>query len=528
MATQAELLYGTKYPKEEIHEAVRALLFSEFHDALPGSGTQQVEEDTLRLLDHGLELMSRVNCRSAIALTAGEAPIKEGSSCAFLYNPHPYPITGQFAFEVGLPKQNWDPCFYHPRASVNGEEVPTQSEMECSHFCIDWRKRVVVEATLKPCAMNRVDVWFDAIEKRPTFERISRKENFVFDNGKMRIEINPRTGLVDSWKVGDTEYLKPGSFCPVAIDGTYNSWGLWKNEPGARRAFTLLTDHEGSEFSGLYEQIEPSVRVIEDGKVRTVVEALFGWHNSKLYQRYILPKNDTHMDVEIGVYWNENDTVLKLMIPSVMERGTYYGQVMFGREALAQEGQEVVAQRWNAWTDGEKAFTAVNCGSYGSSIEDGVIGLTLLHSAGYSAADFDEKKTLHEVRHTVRMEQGERKFAFRFEAGKEELLDNVDRIAQAYNEEPYVLAFNASGAGEKKSPAILVDQANVLVSAWKKAENGEGYTLRLYESTGKDTAAVVALPFAGVTCPVSLKGFEIKTLHYDEQTKQLTEADLLD
>lgn len=49
MATQAELLYGTKYPKEEIHEAVRALLFSEFHDALPGSGTQQVEEDTLRL-----------------------------------------------------------------------------------------------------------------------------------------------------------------------------------------------------------------------------------------------------------------------------------------------------------------------------------------------------------------------------------------------------------------------------------------------------------------------------------------------
>lgn len=215
------------------------------------------------------------------------------------------------------------------------------------------------------------------------------------------------------------------------------------------------------------------MRVIEDGKVRTVVEALFGWHNSKLYQRYILPKNDTHMDVEIGVYWNENDTVLKWMIPSAMEQGTYYGQVMFGREALAQEGQEVVAQRWNAWTDGEKTFTAVNGGSYGSSIEDGVIGLTLLHSAGYSAADFDEKKTLHEVRHTVRMEQGERKFAFRFEAGKADLLDNVDRTAQAYNEEPYVLALNASGAGEKKAPAILVDQANVLVSAWKRQKTGK-------------------------------------------------------
>ncbi|MFR6590070.1 MAG: hypothetical protein ACLURV_08035 [Gallintestinimicrobium sp.] len=183
MATQAELLYGTKYPKEEIHEAVRALLFSEFHDALPGSGTQQVEEDTLRLLDHGLELMSRVNCRSDCADRRRGADQRR-KLLRILYNPHPYPINGQFAFEVGLPKQNWDPCFYHPRASVNGEEVPTQSEMECSHFCIDWRKRVVVEATLKPCAMNRVDVWFDAIEKRPTFERISRKKTLFLTTEK--------------------------------------------------------------------------------------------------------------------------------------------------------------------------------------------------------------------------------------------------------------------------------------------------------------------------------------------------------
>lgn len=62
--------------------------------------------------------------------------------------------------------------------------------------------------------MNRVDVWFDAIEKRPTFERISRKENFVFDNGKMRIEINPRTGLVDSWKVGGYRILKAWQLLP--------------------------------------------------------------------------------------------------------------------------------------------------------------------------------------------------------------------------------------------------------------------------------------------------------------------------
>ena len=57
-----QLFYrGKNYPKQAFEEAEKALLFAEFHDALPGSGTQLVEEDTLRLLDHGLEILSREN-----------------------------------------------------------------------------------------------------------------------------------------------------------------------------------------------------------------------------------------------------------------------------------------------------------------------------------------------------------------------------------------------------------------------------------------------------------------------------------
>ncbi|MFR8338812.1 MAG: hypothetical protein ACLVAW_20265 [Eisenbergiella massiliensis] len=108
-----------------------------------------MEEDTLRLLDHGLEIMSREKMKAGIALTAGEKAIEDGTSCVFIYNPHPYEITGQFAFEAGLPKQNWEDVFYYPECSCNGEPVKTQGEMESSHFCIDWRKKVVIEATLK-------------------------------------------------------------------------------------------------------------------------------------------------------------------------------------------------------------------------------------------------------------------------------------------------------------------------------------------------------------------------------------------
>ena len=58
MASQAALSGLSKYEKEKIDDAWRDLLFAEFHDSLPGSCIQPVEDDIIRMLDHGLEIMS--------------------------------------------------------------------------------------------------------------------------------------------------------------------------------------------------------------------------------------------------------------------------------------------------------------------------------------------------------------------------------------------------------------------------------------------------------------------------------------
>ena len=529
MFSAAALLYGWKYPKEAVSEAVKDLLFSEFHDALPGSGTQLVEEDTLRLLDHGLEIMSREKMKAAIVLTAGEEKIKDGSSCAFLYNPHPYEITGQFSFEVGLPKQNWENVFYYPSAFCNGEPVKTQSEMESSHFCIDWRKKVVIEATLKPACMNRVDVSFHAVPARPVYESIAGKKEYVFENGQMSVVVNTATGLLDSYKVEGVEYIKPASFQLRACDDTYNSWGLSGCGSYGVRNLELLTPHEGSAFSGLGDKVIPSVRVIEDGEVRTVVETLFGWHDSKAYQRYIFPKKGTSIEIETGVYWNEKDTFLKLHIGTDMEEGDYLGQVMFGREKLKQGGQEVVAQKWNCLTNGQKALAVINCGNHGSCVRNGEIGITLLRSAGYSAADGNFECTLHEERHTVRMEQGERMFRFRVMAGEhQEILDSLDKEAQIFNEVPYGFALSPSGNGQKKGTFFTIDNPAVILSACKKAERKDGYVLRVYEAAGKENNARIAFSGLDTACEVRLNPYEIKTLYFDVEKCTIKETDLLD
>ena len=534
MAAAAEVLYGRPYPKEIFDEAVRTLVFSEFHDGLPGSGIQPVEEDVLRMLDHGLMLMDREKLSSAMALSAGQEKIREGSTCILIYNPHPGDVTGQLAFEMGPPEVRDHRKFYNPRAFVNGEEVPTQCE---GSFCggRDWRKKVVIQATLKASSMNRVDVYFDEMDERPARVKAEQPDDFVFDNGEMRVVISTRTGLVESWQAGGREMVTGGAFRLTAADDSADSWEIRRKVRHSRYPFALLTEFEGSEFSGLGRQIGPSVRVIEDGPVRTIVEALFGWHDSRAYQRYILPKKGTSFDLETGVYWNERNRLLKIEIPTALKDGTYSGQVMFGRENVFSDGTENVAQKWTALTQGDDMIAVYNLGNHGSNLENGTIGLTLLRSAGYAGNDVftpnpEYPPCYSENRYTARMDQGERIFRFRFEAGETaKLSPELDRKALEYNEEPYIFMLSPSGNGKQADGAFMtVSNPAVIISSFKKAEDGEGYTLRIYESAGRESEAVLRVPSLGIEEKLTLRPFEIRTLRLDARNREIREAGILD
>lgn len=529
MASAASLLYGREYPKAAFDNAIRAMLFAEFHDGLPGSAIQPVEEDVLRALDYGLMLMDRETLSCALALTAGQDEIKEGSTCMFIYNPHPYPVEGQFALEVCPPEIREHDKFYNSKVFVNGEEVPSQCE---ASFCggFDWRKGISIQATLKPSAINRVDVFFDALDERPERVKIPPFGNFVFDNGSMHVEISTRTGLVESYQVDGKEYIEGDAFGLTALEDTASCWELGSRSRHGKYDFALLTEFEGSEFSGIIGKVGPSVRIIEDGPVRTVVEALFGWHDSKAFQRYILPKHGTAFEVETGVYWNERNRMLKLEIPTTLTTGKYNGQVMFGHEELRNNGREDVAQKWTALTQDDNMFAVYNMGTYGSSARDGVITLTLLRSAGYAGGDAGPGSSCYqELRHYRRMEQGERVFHFRIDAGcASEMTPVLDMKAQAYNEAPYIFTLTPSGNGKKAGELITVSNPSVLISAFKQAENGEGYTVRFYEGAGEVSTAVVAIPSLGISEEITLNPFELRTYHLDEKARTLTVADILD
>ena len=109
------------------------------------------------------------------------------------------------------------------------------------------------------------------------------------------------------------------------------------------------------------------------------------------------------------------------------------------------------------------------------------------------------------------------------------MLEEADRIALAYNEKPFVLSFYPTGAGKAPAlPALLIEDPVVILSAFKRAADGCGYILRLFEPTGTARTTAVSLPTLGIRREIALTPFEVKTFRVDAGAGTFRETSLME
>nr|WP_290439074.1 glycoside hydrolase family 38 C-terminal domain-containing protein [Paenibacillus sp. GP183] len=292
-----------------------------------------------------------------------------------------------------------------------------------------------------------------------------------------------------------------------------------------------MSAEEGTRFSGIRGSRLESVRMIEDGAVRTVVEALFEYGDSFIIQTYKLPKKGTEIEVQIRAHWNEKSKMLKLSIPTLLVEGRYWGQVAYGRNELPGNGNEAVSQKWLAVIDEKQdlALTCINDGVYGSDYNDGEVRISLLRSAGYSGHPIGDRPIMAQDRYSSRIDQGERLYRFWFNAGKtSERMEFIDREALSLNEKPFVLSFFPSGSGALPENALTLSDSTVLLTAFKRAELSNDYIIRLFEPTGTARETTLTIPALGIKQEIKLGKFEIKTLRLDVAAKKIKEASLME
>jgi alpha-mannosidase len=252
---------------------------------------------------------------------------------------------------------------------------------------------------------------------------------------------------------------------------------------------------------------------MEDGAVRTTVEAMMEYGDSKACVRYSVNRQSGLLDITLFVFFAEGEKRLKMTVPTVLSGGEYLGQTVFGRERLDICKGEHISQYWSLVSDHRDAVYILNDGVYGSDFNDGTARLTLLRSAGYGASKFLLGEPFHEPQYQPRMEQGERRYHFVIGAGAAaEALSKVDREAAVLNMPPHAAPYCPSGEGVKPASLVEIDRENVSLSCFKRSEDDpESYILRVFESRGIGTDFILKIPCLGLVHSGVLKPFEIKT-----------------
>jgi alpha-mannosidase len=530
MASAAWARNQMTYPKEELDEALYDLATCEFHDILPGSSIQPVEEMALRIFDHGLENLSRVKARAFFALARGQPAAREGEVPVLVYNPHPFAVKGVVECEFQIHDFNWGDSFTDVAVCQAGNALPTQVEKEVGNLNLDWRKRVAFTAELAPSQMNRFDCRLTRMARKPAPQLKAEGNAIHFKTADIEVLINTTTGLIDRYRVGDIDYLDKNASCPLVMRDYPDPWGmLVRRFRDTLGNFSLLPVAEGQRFSGVINPGLPAVRVIEDGAVRSVVEAVLGYADSRLVLRYKLPKRGSEIEIEVRVHWNEKDRMLKLSLPTPDKASIYMGQIAYGVDELPSNGDEVVAQKWVAVVSKshDTALTIINDGIYGSDFSYGEARLSLLRSPAYSGHPISERPIVPLDRYSPRIDQGERLYHFWLNGGpRAERLLSVDREALAHNEKPMALSFFPVGGDAAPQPFVTLTGEAVQITALKKAETGEGLILRLFNPTTQGQTTKVN--FATTSREVALSPFEIRTYRVDSANDEWMETNLIE
>jgi alpha-mannosidase len=536
MATNALVQAGVTYPKEELRQSLKELLFCEFHDALAGSSVSSVEESVLQKLDHGLETLAQIRTRIFLKLLAGQPEAAQGEFPIFVYNSHPHDIEEILVCEFQPQEPNFDKStFWLPElVDEQGCAVPVQLEKESCNIAMDQRKRIVFRTRLQAAAMHRFSCRLRTVPAQaPAASMSSPPARLAFQSDTCYVEINTFTGLIDRYAVGSADLLRTGAFLPMIMNDSADPWGMrvrsFRNLEGA---FRLMTPVEAASFAGIDAAELPPVRVIEQGPVRTVVEALFVHGFSRICMRYRIPTHGSEIEIEAHVFWEEKNRMLKLSIPTCFRTGKCFGQSAYGVDEYALGGNEGVAQQWLAIQSGprESVLTIINDRTYGFDFADGELRLSLLRSPAYAGHPTDESTPIvRQDRFENRVDQGEHRFTFWLNSGAAmERVTQVSRESLSKNQPCLTLCAFPSGTGSKPVPGIRVSDPAVQVGAWKLSEDGKRFILRLFETTGHCRKVVVTIPGLSLERTIELGSFELKSLAIDRLTQTVQEVDLLE
>ena len=466
-------LMGRPYPASELTESWKKITFNQFHDLAAGSGIGIIYRDAQEDFTSVFQSDDEIRDAALRTIDAGIDTRAKGDAPVLLYNSLGWPRTETVRLHVQLPgKADGVQIF-----DADNHPLPTQlvSKDDATHqFTVLARvadvpslgyKVIHAEAAAKPDQAIGL-----TLEQNPA--------HIVIANEHLKMVIDRANGCIVSLKSEGKEFLAAngcGNELQTFVDVPKN-YDAWNVDPGTLDHHTAISRAD-------------AVDVVADGPLRKTVRISRSWSKSKFVQFLSIDAGGEVVHVGNDVDWHEQHVLLKAAFPLAASSGKATYEIPFGsierpttRDNSWEKAKfEVPALRWADLGDAQQGFSVLNNSKYGYDALGNVLRLTLLRSPTWPDPDAD---------------QGMQHFAYELypHAGDWKQARTVRHGYELNDPIAATAVMSHSGSLPAQQSWGGVENANVTLTAVKKAEDSNALVYRMYEWAG--TAGEVKLHVA--------------------------------
>ena len=502
-------LLGLPYPEEDLAIAWRNALFNQFHDILPGSGSHATYEYSQGLFQEILartgmiktrilrSLASRVDTTGMdgpsgslgdnIGAGAGnESALGKVSSIGsgavsldpfIIFNPNPWERDELVAVKV------WDKELPADRVKVtspSGEEMPCQVIEQGGYWGHRFTTLLFPVRKLPPVGYR---VYAVGLSESPLKAEpmVKVEEPNAIENEFLRLEVDPDSGAISSLVDKRTGY----DLVPEGGRLGLLRWLL--EEPHGMTAW---------EIGRIAEQVDladgATVEIVHRGPYLGLIRAHHKHNESRFTTEISLKAGVPWVEFRLVIDWLEigkpdyGVPMLRMLFPLAISNGRARFEIPCGHIERPANGEEVPALRWADLTGervdgrGKAGVTLLNDYKYGHSATENELALTLIRSS-YDPDPLPELGH-HEIRLAL------------LPHGEDWTPSRATRAGYDFNRPVEVVATDVhEGDLPKERGFIAVHPSNIFISGLKKAEEGNGLVIRLYETEGRTTEAEIRI-----------------------------------
>jgi alpha-mannosidase len=473
-------LYGRAYPQEEFGLAWKNLLFDHFHDIMPGSGIAVNYLEAKRNLDDvgraGSEVMD-----GALKEISAHINTRGGGVPVVVFNSLSWPRVEVIEIEAQLP------------ASAQHVEVfdsagkPVESQLVAIEP--DTHRVDLLVLSHTP-AIGYATYFVRGAAKQAPHHSTVKASAGALENEFIRVKIDPETGCMTSLfdKRSQTEALALSETDSGGHKDSIcgNLLQAFNDKPKRWDAWNIDADFEKQHWDlDKADQVE----LIENGPLRAVIRVKNHFQNSNFVRDITLYAGVPRVDVKMHADWHEKHILLKVAFPlsAHNEKATFeipYGSVErpTTRRTPAEQAEfEVPAQRWADISDATRGFSLLNDCKYGYDAKGNVLRLSLLRSPEWPDPHADEGP--HDFTYSLYPHGGTWREAQTIRRGYE----LNDKLISMQTE-------RHQGSLPAEHSFVQIGPDNVVLTAFKKAEDENSLILRFYEWEGRESDVTLQLP----------------------------------